>query len=266
MGLFSHEAVGYDPDTGYIYLNEDGDTEADPMDPRNDTGGSFLYRFVPTDLSRKPGALQKGGTLQALKAVELPEANDADLFDQGQRIGTIWIDIDPEGPTEDALAKEALEFHRLEGAHFAGGALWFCDTNGGEQRLGQIFRYIPASNTLELFYEGGDGAGMLEPEDDSGRDYTRLDRPDNITIAPWGDVIVAEDGGGVNRLVGFTPEGESYVLAQHMIPYPTLEEEGLPEAFHSEVAGPTFSPDGQTLFFNVQVPGVTFAVWGPSSA
>jgi secreted PhoX family phosphatase len=55
----------------------------------------------------------------------------------------------------------------------------------------------------------------------------------------------------------------AYVLAQHVIPYPFLEEEELPENFHSEVAGPTFSPDGQTLFFNVQAPGVTFAVWGP---
>lgn len=74
---------------------------------------------------------------------------------------------------------------------------------------------------------------------------------------------MAEDGGGVNRLIGFTPEGESYVLALHTIPPSNLEEEELPANFLSEVAGPAFSPDGQTLFFNVQEPGVTFAVWGP---
>lgn len=263
MGVFSHEAMGYDPDSGYVYLTEDGETEADPLDPTKDTGGSFLYRFIPKDMSRRPGALQQGGTLQALKAVELPKANDADLYDPGQAFGVTWVDVDPEGPTEDAAGKECLKFDRLEGAHFAGGALWFCDTNGGEHRLGQIFRYIPATNTLELFYEGEDAAGIFEPEDDAGRDFTRLDRPDNITVAPWGDVIVAEDGGGLNRLVGFTPEGESYVLALHNIPEPYAIEEELPENFRSEVAGPTFSPDGQTLFFNVQVPGVTFAVWGP---
>ena len=112
----------------------------------------------------------------------MPEANDADLFNPGQRFIVRWVDVDPEGPTEDAQAKEALKFNRLEGAHFAGGALWFCDTNGSEQRLGQIFRYIPATNTLELFYEGEDSAGMLEPEDDGGRDFARLDRPDNISF------------------------------------------------------------------------------------
>jgi secreted PhoX family phosphatase len=262
MGTFGHEAIGYDPETGIVYLTEDGETEM-ALDPREDVGASFLYRFIPNDMSRRPGALQKGGTLQALKAVELPEANDADLYDPGQRFGVTWVDIDPEGGPEDAMAKECLRFNALEGAHFAGGALWFCDTDGGEQRLGQIFRYIPATNTLELFYEGDDAAGVLPPDGDAGRDFARLESPDNITIAPWGDVIVAEDSGGVNRLIGFTPEGEHYVLALHTIPPGNLEEEELPENVRSEVAGPTFSPDGQTLFFNVQDPGVTFAVWGP---
>jgi secreted PhoX family phosphatase len=113
-----------------------------------------------------------------------------------------------------------------------------------------------------LFYEGEDAAGIV-PGSDAGRDYARLESPDNITVTPWGDVLVAEEGGGVNRLIGFTPEGESYVFALHSIPFPTLEEEGLSENFLSEVAGPTFSPDGQTLYFNVQSPGVTFAGWGP---
>lgn len=266
MGIFPHEAIAYDTDTGIVYLTEDGETEVDLSDPANDVGGSFLYRFIPTNMERRPGALQEGGTLQALKAVERPPANDADLIESRAGFGVIWVDVDPEGPTEDALAKECLKFNRLEGAEFSGGAVWFCDTNGGVQRLGQIFRYIPASNTLELFYEGEDSAGLFEGEDDSGRDYTRLESPDNITIAPWGDVIVAEDGGGINKLVGFTPEGQSYLLAIHTIPYPLLEAEGLPENFRSEVAGPTFSPDGKTLFFNVQDPGVTFAVWGPFQA
>jgi secreted PhoX family phosphatase len=30
-----------------------------------------------------------------------------------------------------------------------------------------------------------------------------------------------------------------------------------------ELAGATFSPDGETLFVNIQTPGITFAIWGP---
>jgi uncharacterized protein len=36
------------------------------------------------------------------------------------------------------------------------------------------------------------------------------------------------------------------------------------EGYHTrEFAGVTFSPDGQTLFVNIQVPGITLAIWGP---
>ena len=30
-----------------------------------------------------------------------------------------------------------------------------------------------------------------------------------------------------------------------------------------EFAGATFSPDGRTLFVNIQDPGLTYAIWGP---
>jgi secreted PhoX family phosphatase len=34
--------------------------------------------------------------------------------------------------------------------------------------------------------------------------------------------------------------------------------------FGDEFAGSTFSPDGQTLFVNIQASdGMTFAIWGP---
>jgi uncharacterized protein len=268
MGTFSHEACGFDPETGIVYLTEDGDTDASDTDPREDTGGSFLYRFTPTDKTQAPGALQKGGKLESLKATTAPEANDADLLNQTDSLMVEWVEVDKVDTTADAGAKGCLHFNRLEGASFAGGTLWFCDTNGGEERLGQIFRYTPATNMLELFYEGADGGNIVGS--DAGRDYARLESPDNITVAPWGDIIVAEDGGGVNRLIGFTPDADAYVMALHSMPYPTLEEEGLPINFQSEVAGPTFSPDGSTLFFNVQYPGTTFAVWGgfpePSAA
>ncbi len=270
MGVFPHEAMGYDPATGYVYLTEDGETESDPMNPRNDTGGSFLYRSSK-NMERRAGALQeKGGALRRSRPRSCRKPmtpTSFNLVNASPCAGSMSIQKADRG----CAGRGGPEVQPAGGAHFAGGALWFCDTNGGEQRLGQIFRYIPATNTLELFYEGEDSAGVLEPEGDGGRDVPAWTTRTASLVAPWGDVIVAEDGGGVNRLIGFTPEGIAYVLAQHKkkkkkksSPSPFREAEELPRELPFGSGGPrTFSPDGQTLFFNVQAPGVTFAVWGP---
>ncbi|GGE29200.1 hypothetical protein GCM10011571_34180 [Marinithermofilum abyssi] len=236
MGFFSHEAVDIDPATGIVYLTEDDFRGTiDPNDPNNDTRFSFLYRFIPNDRSQRPGALQKGGKLQAI-AIDERKGPDADLFKPGQKFGVVWRDVDPEEPHDDALAKGCIRFNRLEGAFFADGAFWFDDTAGGEKRLGQIYRYIPATETLELFAEGTDS--------------NQMESPDNICITPWGDLWFVEDGPGVNRLMGITPAGEIYEFARNRLN-------------DSELAGPTFSPDGQTFFVNIQTPGITFAIWGP---
>ena len=89
---------------------------------------------------------------------------------------------------------------------------------------------------LDLFIEPND-TGLLE-------------NADNITIAPWGDVIVCEDGPNGNYVRGVTPLGQLYTLAHN-----TMND--------SEFAGATFSPDGTTLFVNIQRPGLTLAIIGP---
>ncbi len=236
MGFFSHEATAIDPATGIVYLTEDDFRgKIDPDDPANDERSSFLYRYIPNDRSPKPGALQKGGKLQAL-AIEEKTNPDADFMNPGQKFGVIWKDVNKEEPHDDALSNECVRFNRLEGAYFAGGVFWFDDTAGGEKRLGQIYRYFPATETLELFYEGTEA--------------NKMESPDNIVITPWGDLMFAEDGPDGNRMMGITPEGEVYAFANNRIS-------------NSEFCGPTFSPDGKTLFLNIQSPGLTFAIWGP---
>jgi secreted PhoX family phosphatase len=239
MGFFSHEAAEVDPQTGIVYLTEDDFRGAIPDSPEFEairaSRVSFFYRYVPNDRSRKPGALQRGGRLQAMAIEERPNYN-ADLAEPGDRFEVVWKDVNPEIAAEEAQAKGCCRFQRLEGMWYGGGAIWFDDTAGGEQRYGQVFRYLPATNTLELFYES-------ESRED-------LDAPDNLTVTPWGDLWFAEDGDDGNRIVGITPEGETYVFA-----YNRLND--------SEFAGPVFSPDGRTFFVNIQSPGRTFAIWGP---
>ena len=77
-----------------------------------------------------------------------------------------------------------------------------------------------------------------------------LERPDNICVSPRGGVVITEDGSGTDYIRVLTPEGRMFDFAENV-------------ANGSELAGPTFSPDGNTLFVNIQRPGATYAIWGP---
>ena len=86
---------------------------------------------------------------------------------------------------------------------------------------------------------------FLEPND-----ADLVDKCDNLTVAPWGDVILCEDGPEDDFLIGVTPEGELYRLGRN--------------AYNkSEFAGVVFSPDGLELYVNIQNPGITLAIRGP---
>lgn len=244
MGYFSHEAIDIDPRTGIAYLTEDdfrGEQTAPELEVPGTTRSSFLYRYLPDNRAQRPGALQRGGRLQALAIRGRPLYN-VDLGRTSERFQVVWVDVRALEPHDDALAGGAARFQRLEGCHFAGGAFWFDDTAGGERRHGQVFRLIPSGDpsgrgrdTLELFLEG-----------DSRE---QMDSPDNLVVTPWGDVWLAEDGDDGNRIIGITPDGRSYVFASNR-----LNE--------NEFAGPTFSRSGRTFFVNIQDPGHTFAIWG----
>jgi uncharacterized protein len=223
MGQFSHEAAGVDPETGIVYLTED------------DGPASYLYRYTPDDRSGTPGSLAEGGVLEALA---LDEAGAAEANELDAETGYLerWVGVDPENAKAGAEDNGAIRFVRLEGAWFADGALWFNDTSGGPDKLGQTWRYTPATESLELFFESG---GTRE-----------MKAPDNAVVAPWGDFLFVEDAKDANRIMGVTPSGRVYELARNALN-------------GSELTGPCFSPDGATLFVGYQDPGITFAVWGP---
>jgi secreted PhoX family phosphatase len=63
-------------------------------------------------------------------------------------------------------------------------------------------------------------------------------------------LILCEDGDDEQFLRGLTQQGEIFNFALNVLN-------------DSEFAGATFSPDGETLFVNLQSPGITLAIWGP---
>ena len=69
-------------------------------------------------------------------------------------------------------------------------------------------------------------------------------------MSPYGGVLLAEDGLGVNHVIGATEDGHTYFLAENMLPG------------SSEFAG-VKPPDKQTLFVNLFLPGYVYAITGP---
>ena len=239
MGRFRHEAVAVDPASGVVFLTEDRDD-------------GLFFRFLP----RIADKLHQGGRLQAL-CLEDESRGETRNWDQrripvGEPRSVKWIDMDNiESPLDDLRIRGfragAARFARGEGIWYGQKEVFFACTDGGRSKLGQIWRYRPsphegtdkestAPGRLELF---------IEPNDSR-----LIDSADNLTVAPWGDVVVCEDRkGAVVRLVGGTPGGDIYTLAHSHL--------------RTEFAGVTFSPDGSTLFVNAQGKGLTLAITGP---
>jgi uncharacterized protein len=245
MGRFRHEAVAIDPRTGIIYLTEDGYDIA------------LFYRFIPA----QPGNLSQGGRLQALKIVDRPGFDtrnwNGQHFTVGSNFAVEWMDVqDRANPDSDIaerhIAMGAAHFTRGEGIWFGENELYFVCTDGGPARASQIFRYTPSP--LEGQPAEANQPARLELFLESPGDET-LGMCDNITVTPWGDLLLAEDGEGEQYIRGVTPTGRIYTFARN-----AFSENNR----YSEFCGPCFSPDGSILFVNVQsAPSRTFAIRGP---
>src|SRR5215510_11928367 len=235
MGRFVHEAIAVDPRTGVVYLTED-------------RGAAGFYRFIPN----RQGKLSEGGKLQMLAITGRRQYDLRKGRKAGESHEASWVDINEPDPPDaqnsvdavyrQGLAVGAATFARLEGCWYGGDSVYFTSTSGGDKRLGQVWQYTPQGKdkgNLKLLFES--------PEE------AVLDMPDNLCVSPHGGLIICEDGNKEQYVRGLTRQGQIFDLAKNILP----GFEGR------EFAGATFSPDGQTLFVNIQTPGVTLAIWGP---
>lgn len=226
MGRFNHEAVAINPDSGEVFLTED----------RHE---GLLYKFVP----KQKGVLAKGGDLYALKICNVPSLDTRNWKSHkvsvGQELELEWLKMDEVDSPKDDLRfrgfhKGAACFARGEGMWYSNGAIYFACTNGGKKQYGQIWKL--SKDMLQLFSEPNNS--------------DLVDNCDNITVAPWGDLILCEDGGGRQYLDVITSTGKIFKFAKN------AKSSG-------EFAGATFTPDGSTLFVNMQHDGLTLAITGP---
>ena len=238
MGRFNHEAVCVDPKTGIVYQTED-------------RGDSLIYRFIPETRSK----LADGGRLQVLCFLDQQKMDTRNWSGRNVQMGSTydveWLDIDNVESPEDDLrergyAMGAARFARGEGMWFGNNELYFACTNGGPDELGQVFKYVPSEYEGTTQEKNMPGKLYLFAESDN---KNILKNCDNLTVSPWGDIILCEDHNDA-FIRGITPGGQIYTFGHNV-------------GSQSEFAGATFSPSGNTLFVNIQGNGHTLAITGP---
>jgi uncharacterized protein len=235
LGRFRHEAAIVDPRTGVVYLTED---EQDGL----------FYRMLP----RVKGQLLEGGVLQALCVVGKPGVSTGLSqkigLSLGKPVNVTWVDLPNTNlPKESKEAKAAARFVRGEGLALGKDGIYFSATQGGSAKRGQIWRYKPARQEGQAGEKAAPGMLSLIAEPNA---QAILDMPDNLTYAPFGDLIICEDGLDKEQLLrGLTPQGKLYPLAKRLAA--------------DEFCGACFSHDGRYLFVNLQVSGLTLAISGP---
>ena len=227
MGRFRHEGVAIDPITSIAYQTEDRDE-------------GLIYKFIPNTKEQ----YIMGGKLQSLSIKN--GLNDTRNWNKNNYNKNIkykieWLDIEDVENKDDKLRysmadKGAAIFARPEGIWFSNNIVYFTCTSGGAKKLGQIWKLDVKKQTIELMFESHNSDTMR--------------KCDNITIAPWGDVIVCEDGKGKDKIIGIKENGDTYVIAENSFN-------------NSEFAGVNFSPDGSILFVNIYSPTMTIAITGP---
>ena len=254
LGRFAHEAVAVDPATHAIYLTEDA---GGPL-------GLYFRWTPPAGFQGGKGALRAlalslggdtAGKLQAMNCFD-GDRHIADLSEAsepGTRYKVTWVDVPERDASVISVRKQftndqVTRSRKLEGAWWADGGAYFVAsfarvTDGSvNEHDGQVWFYDQTSQSVTLKTIFG-----VNPDPDQDTNY---DGPDNITVSPYGGVILAEDGVGLSHLVGVTAQGKAYPLGRN-------------ELNDSEFTGPTFSDDGKILFANIQTPGYVFAITGP---
>ncbi|WP_328402056.1 PhoX family protein [Streptomyces sp. NBC_00390] len=256
LGRYAHEAVVVDPRRGHLYLTEDADTP-----------NGLLYRWVPPHGFRHGrGQLRRladdAGVLQAATCYD-SGGRFVDDLSRAARIGTVygvdWTEVPDRDARTVSVRKqftdgEVTRGRKLEGMWWGDGGAYVVSSYAREespqQHDGQVWFYDPRRRTLTLKVLFG-----MNPDPSKDGAY---DGPDNITVSPYGGVILAEDGEGVQHLIGATDRGRTYPIARNELNLGTAED---PD--YSEFAGVTFSPDGRTLYASIQTPGIQLAITGP---
>lgn len=256
LGRYAHEAVVVDPKRGHLYLTEDA----------SGPNGLFFRWTPPQGFQHGRGRLRtladEAGSLEAFKCYD-SGGRFVDDLSRATRTGTVygvdWVEVPDRDAKSVSVRKqfkdgEVTRARKLEGMWWGDGGVYVVASFAREESPaphdGQVWFYNPRRRTLTLKVRFGVNGS---PEREGA-----LDGPDNITVSPHGGLVIAEDGNGVQHLFGATDDGRTYPIARNELNIGSADQ---PE--YGEFTGVTFSPDGRTLFANIQDPGIMLAITGP---
>ncbi|WP_238011850.1 DUF839 domain-containing protein [Dactylosporangium sp. AC04546] len=272
FGRYDHEALAVEPNLRQVYLSEDA----------SGPNGLFYRWTAPRGVKLGPGAANTladdAGVLAAMQirmddGSILPDVAYLTSAQLGRPFKVTWIAV----PERDAKTQSVrTQFadgtvtrgKKFEGVWSTGKGCYVVNSFAfGASDLpadatkhdGMVWYYDYADETITLVtYFPHNPAGEGEGAFPKYADLT-FDGPDNVTVTPWGTLVLAEDGVRASHVLSSVPGGPTYAIARNMLSNGTSN--GNPT--YSEFTGPTFSPDGRVLFVNIQTPGLTLAITGP---
>lgn len=269
FGRYAHEALAIEPSRKRVYLSEDA----------SNPNGLFYRWTAPHGVKLKAGmAHDLGATAGVLEAMAmvmddgsiLPDVAYITSAQLGRPFPVKWVPVpERDGQTTSVrkqFTDEITRGKKFEGVYGTDKGVYVVNSfafNTADLPIdavkhdGMVWFYSYADHTITLVtyfpHQTTTDSGM-KPRYDG----VVFDGPDNVTVTPWGTLVLAEDGVGASHVLSSVPGGATYAIARNQL---NIGTEAEPE--FSEFTGPTFSADGKVLFVNIQTPGITLAITGP---
>ncbi len=264
LGRYAHEALAVDRDKAHIYLSEDA----------SGPNGLFYRWAAPAGYRLGKNSWEdladvNFGTLEAMAILgddgkPIPDVAYLTSAQLLRPFRVAWVPVPDRDAVSVSCRKQFTDDQVTRGKKFEGvfgtdEGVYVVNSyaEAGTTDLpgdavphdGMVWFYNYKAKTIQLVTYFPDNAAA-----DTGSaakyDDFNFDSPDNVTVTPWGSLVLAEDGNASSHVLSATPGGPAYAIARNQ-----LNE--------SEFTGPAFSADGKVLFVNIQTPGITLAITGP---
>jgi uncharacterized protein len=264
LGRYAHEALAIDHDRTHIYLSEDA----------SGPNGLFYRWTAPARYKLGPKSWQDladadFGTLEAMAILgddgkPIPDVAYLTSAQLLRPFRVAWVPVPDRDAVSVSCRKQLTDDKVTRGKKFEGvygtrEGVYVVNSyaEAGTSDLpadaiphdGMVWFYNYQAKTIQLVTYFPSNAAADKGAAAKYDDYN-FDGPDNVTVTPWGSLVLAEDGNASSHVLSSTPGGPTYAIARNMLN-------------DSEFTGPTFSEDGKVLFVNIQTPGITLAVTGP---